>query len=79
MSNKNEKVVIGKRQICRGIKDGIVQEIVIASDAEQEYIKSLIVVAKQNKIKYSIKGTMQDISSTFGIDVPSGSLGILKV
>ena len=79
MSNKNEKVVIGKRQICRGIKDGIVQEIVIASDAEQEYIKSLIVVAKQNNIKYSIKGTMQDISSTFGIDVPSGSLGILKV
>jgi large subunit ribosomal protein L7A len=79
MSNKNEKVVIGKRQICRGIKDGIVQEIVIASDAEQAYIESLIIVAKQNKIKYSIKGTMQDISSTFGIDVPSGSLGILKV
>lgn len=78
MANKNEKVVIGKRQICRGIKDGIVQEIVIASDAEQSYIESLIIVAKQNKIKYSIKGTMQDISSTFGIDVPSGSLGILK-
>ena len=79
MSNKNEKVVIGKRQICRGIKDGIVQEIVIASDAEQAYIESLIIVAKQNKIKYSLTGTMQDISSTFGIDVPSGSLGILKV
>ena len=78
MANKNEKVVIGKRQICRGIKDGIVQEIVIASDAEQAYIESLIIVAKQNKIKYSIKGTMQDISSAFGIDVPSGSLGILK-
>ena len=78
MANKNEKVVIGKRQICRGIKDGIIQEIVIASDAEQAYIESLIIVAKQNKIKYSIKGTMQDISSTFGIDVPSGSLGILK-
>ena len=78
MANKNETVVIGKRQICRGIKDGIIQEIVIASDAEQAYIESLIIVAKQNKIKYSIKGTMQDISSAFGIDVPSGSLGILK-
>ena len=78
MANKNEKVGIGKRQICRGIKDGIIQEIVIASDAEQAYIESLIIVAKQNKIKYSIKGTMQDISSAFGIDVPSGSLGILK-
>ena len=78
MANKNEKVVIGKRQICRGIKDGIIQEIVIASDAEQEYIKSLIVVAKQNNIKYTIQGTMQDISSAYGIDVPSGSLGVLK-
>lgn len=78
MANKIEKVVIGKRQISRGIKDGIISEIVIATDAEQEYIKSLIVLAKQNNIKYQIKGTMQDISSAYGIDVPSGSLGVLK-
>ena len=78
MANKMEKVVIGKRQISRGIKDGIISEIVIAADAEQEYIKSLIVLAKQNNIKYKIKGTMQDISSAYGIDVPSGSLGVLK-
>ena len=78
MANKMEKVVIGKRQISRGIKDGIISEIVIATDAEQDYIKSLIVLAKQNNIKYKIKGTMQDISSAYGIDVPSGSLGVLK-
>lgn len=78
MANKMEKVVIGKRQISRGIKDGIISEIVIATDAEQEYIKSLIVLAKQNNIKYKIQGTMQDISSAYGIDVPSGSLGVLK-
>jgi large subunit ribosomal protein L7A len=78
MSNKIEKVVIGKRQISRGIKDGTIREIVIASDAEQEYIKSLIIIAKQNNVKYKIQGTMQDISSTYGIDVPSGSLGVLK-
>lgn len=78
MANKIEKVVIGKRQISRGIKDGIISEIVIATDAEQEYIKSLIVLAKQNNIKYKIQGTMQDISSAYGIDVPSGSLGVLK-
>ncbi len=78
MTNKMQKVVIGKRQISRGIKDGIIREIVIAADAEQEYIKSLIVIAKQNNIKYKIQGTMQDISSAYGIDVPSGSLGVLK-
>lgn len=78
MANKMKKVVIGKRQISRGIKDGIISEIVIATDAEQEYIKSLIVLAKQNNIKYKIQGTMQDISSAYGIDVPSGSLGVLK-
>ena len=78
MANKMEKVVIGKRQISRGIKDGIISEIVIATDAEQEYIKSLIFLAKQNNIKYKIQGTMQDISSAYGIDVPSGSLGVLK-
>ncbi|MBR1954947.1 MAG: ribosomal L7Ae/L30e/S12e/Gadd45 family protein [Clostridia bacterium] len=78
MASKMEKVVIGKRQISRGIKDGIISEIVIATDAEQEYIKSLIVLAKQNNVKYQIKGTMQDISSAYGIDVPSGSLGVLK-
>ena len=78
MANKMEKVVIGKRQISRGIKDGIISEIVIATDAEQDYIKSLIVLAKQNNIKYTIQGKMQDISLRYGIDVPSGSVGVLK-
>ncbi len=78
MANNNKRVVIGKRQILRGIKDGTIQEIVIAADAEQEYIESLIIVAKQNKIKYSINGTMQEISLAHGIDVPSGSVGLLK-
>ena len=78
MSNINEKVVVGKRQILRGIKDGIIQEIVIAKDADQDYIKSLIIVAQSNNIKYQIKGTMQEISLAHGIDVPSGSVGLLK-
>ncbi len=78
MDNNNEKVVIGKRQILREIKENNIAEIIIASDAETQYIQSLIIVAKQNNVNYSVKGTMMEISQTYGIDVPSGSVGVLK-
>ena len=71
-------VVIGRRQILREVKKGNIVQIVIATDAETEYIKSLIEVAKEHGVPYKLNGTMNDIAADFGIDVPSGSVGVLK-
>ena len=62
----------------REAKKGNVAEIRIATNAEQQYIHSLIDIAKKYEIKYFISGTMEEFSAYYGIDVPSGSIGVLK-
>ena len=78
MANSNGSVVIGRRQILRELKKNNIAEIVIATDAEADYIASLIEVAKQADVKYSLRGTMGEISARYNIDVPSGAIGVLK-
>ncbi len=78
MANSKSNVVIGKRQILREAKKDNIVEIMIASDAEQEYIQSLIEIAKQYGIKYRICGGMAEFSAKYSIDVPSGAIGLLK-
>ena len=78
MANSMNGVVIGRRQILRELKKNNVAEIVIATDAEAQYISSLIEVAKQCGVAYKLNGTMSEISAQYHIDVPSGAVGILK-
>ena len=78
MANSINGVVIGRRQILRELKKGNVHEIVIATDAEASYIASLIEIAKDAGVAYKLHGTMNEISATYHIEVPSGAVGILK-
>ena len=71
-------VVIGRRQILRELKKNNIAEIVIATDAEASYIAGLIEVAKQAGVAYKLHGTMNEISARYGIEVPSGAIGVLK-
>lgn len=78
MANNKLNVVIGKRQILREAKKDNIAEIRIAANAEQDYIHSLIEIAKQYDVKYLICGSMEDFSAHYGIDVPTGAIGLLK-
>lgn len=78
MANNAENVVVGKRQILRELKNGNVAEIRIAADAETDYITALIEVAKKHSVNYRICSTMSSIAADYGIEVPSGAVGVLK-
>ena len=78
MANSMHNVVIGKRQILRELKKNNIAEITIATDAETQYIASLIDVAKEHGVPYRLSGTMNEISAEHGIQVPSGAVGVLK-
>lgn len=78
MASNKSNVVIGKRQILREAKKDNIAEIVIAADAEQEYIHSLIEIAKRHEVRYRICGSMEAFSAQYGIDVPTGAIGVLK-
>ena len=78
MANSMHNVVIGRRQILRELKKDNIVQIQIATDAETQYITSLIEVAKEYGVPYKLCGTMGDISAKYGIQVPSGAVGVLK-
>lgn len=78
MASDKLNVVIGKRQILREIKKGNIVEIKIAADAEQDYILSMIEIAKQYEVKYLICGSREEFSAKYLIDVPTGAIGLLK-
>ena len=78
MANSMHNVVIGKRQILRELKKNNVVEITIATDAETQYIAALIEVAKEHGVPYKLRSTMNEISAEYGIQVPSGAVGVLK-
>jgi|GEM_PF-2468409 len=77
MAKGNNKVVVGKRQILRQIKDKNIQQILIAANADTQYITELMEAAKANCVKYTIGSSMQELSSAYGIDVPTGAVGVL--
>ena len=78
MASSMYNVVIGRRQILRELKKNNIAEITIATDAETQYIASLIQVAKEHGVPYTLAGTMCDISAQYGIQVPSGAVGVLR-
>ena len=78
MAQDKLNVVIGKRQILREMKKNNIVEIKIAADAEQDYIHSLIELAKQYEVKYRICGSMNEFAAQYGIVVPTGAIGVLQ-
>ena len=78
MASSMSNVVIGRRQILRELKKNNVAEIIIATDAEASYIAGLIEAAKQAGVAYKLRGTMNEISAHYDIEVPSGAIGVLK-
>lgn len=62
----------------REMKENNVQSILIASNAEQSYVDSLVQSAKAYNVPYEVGDSMEAISARFDIDVPSGAVGVLK-
>ena len=78
MTNDTQNVVVGKRQILRQLKLGNICKIIIATDAQHDYVVELMQIAKSNGVEYVLQGTMSKIAEKYGVDVPSGSVGVLK-
>lgn len=78
MTISNTKVVIGKHQILREIKANNIVSVQIATDCDLQYIHSIETVALANGVPVRKFGTKTEIATKYGIDVPSGAVGVLK-
>ncbi|MCM1043815.1 MAG: ribosomal L7Ae/L30e/S12e/Gadd45 family protein [Corallococcus sp.] len=79
MANKsNSHVVIGLRQVLRELKVGNVVSIVMATDADKDYKRSVLSAAKEQGVAVTQRGTSESIAAEYGIEVKSAVVGFLK-
>lgn len=78
MDNNDKKVIVGKKQILRLLKENHIKSIRIATDAQDEYVRSIREEALRHNVKVMAEGSMEEIARCYGIDVPSGAVGFLK-
>lgn len=78
MDNNDKKVIVGKEQILRLLKENHIKSIRIATDAQDEYVRSIREEALRHNVKVVAEGSMEEIARCYGIDVPSGAVGFLK-
>lgn len=78
MDNNDKKVIVGKKQILRLLKENHIKSIRIATDAQDEYVRSIREEALRYNVKVVAEGSMEEIARCYGIDVPSGAVGFLK-
>lgn len=78
MDNNDKKVIVGKKQILRLLKENHIKSIRIATDAQDEYVRSIREEALRHNVKVVAEGSMEEMARCYGIDVPSGAVGFLK-
>ena len=78
MDNNDKKVIVGKKQILRLLKENHIKSIRIATDAQDEYVRSIREEALRHNVKVVAEGSMEEIARCYCIDVPSGAVGFLK-
>ena len=78
MNSDYHNVVVGKKQVLRELKCGNISEIRIAVDCDADYIGLLVAEARKSNATYLMRGTMREIADEFGIDVPSGVVGVVR-
>ena len=60
MDNNDKKVIVGKKQILRLLKENHIKSIRIATDAQDEYVRSIREEALRHNVKVVAEGSMED-------------------
>lgn len=69
-------LIIGTKQTLKAIKNGEVQELVIADDADQKITGKLMLLAKEYNVPQSHVNSMKKLGKACGIDVSAATVAI---
>jgi large subunit ribosomal protein L7A len=72
------KKVIGIKQSTKSLKDGNGKELLVAKDADQSMVESVITIAKQQGVEVTYIENMKKLGKLCGIDVGASVTLLLK-
>ena len=72
------KIIIGTKQTVRALKDGNVQELVVATDADPKITAKMIQKAKESEIPILYVDSMKKLGRACGIEVGASAVAIIR-
>lgn len=73
-----KSVVIGTKQTIRALKNQLIQEVIIAEDADVFLTARVVETAKELKVPITYVGSMKMLGKACGIDVGAATVAIKK-
>jgi large subunit ribosomal protein L7A len=73
-----QKVVIGTKQAVKALKEGNVQELVVASDAETKVTAKVVEVALGIEVPVQYVDSMKKLGKACGIEVGAAAVAIIR-
>lgn len=71
-----KKTIIGTKQTVKAIKAGVVKEVVIAKDAEEKLVASVLEEAKLQGVQVNYVDSREKLGRTCGIQVGTAVVAI---
>ena len=75
----DESIVIGTKQVKRALEQGILEEAILAEDADSALKNSLISDLEAAGVRFEMAQNMKDLGKAYGIQVGAAVVGKLKV
>ena len=70
--------IVGTKQTLRAIKEGAVDTVYVAQDADKHVISSVVEVAKERNLDIVYVETMLELGNLCGIDVKAATACVTK-
>lgn len=74
----NKKLIVGTKQSLRAVKEGDVQTLFIAKDAEKHVIRPIEDYANENQVQIVYAESMKKLGKACGISIGAAVAVILK-
>ncbi|MDQ0201815.1 50S ribosomal protein L7ae-like protein [Neobacillus ginsengisoli] len=73
-----KRIVIGTKQTVKALKEGSVQELIIASDAEPKVTAKVVSVALELSVPVLYVESMKKLGKACGIEVGASTVAIIR-
>lgn len=73
-----KKVIIGTKQTAKVLKEGIVLELIVASDSDQQLTANLVKQAQELNIPVLYVDSMKRLGKACGIEVGAAAVAIIR-
>ncbi len=78
VAEAKKRLVIGAKQVQKAMKDGEVQEVVVAENAERRVTDDILLTADQLNVPVVFVDSMKQLGKASGIEVGAATVAIKK-